>query len=83
MKDILVREIPTINYNDIIGLEKAIQVIKENVILVILYPQLFEGKSKKERGKLFFDPPDVGKKLLLKAAYKEENSEIIWVSCVI
>ena len=81
LKDILVLEIPTVNYNDIIGLEKAIQVIKENVILAILYPQLFKGKPKKERGTLFFGPPGVGKKLLLKAAYNEANSKIIWVSC--
>ncbi len=81
LKDILLMEIPSVNYDDIIGLENAIQSIKENVILPILYPQLFEGKRKKEKGTLFFGPPGAGKKLLLKAAYKEANSKIIWVSC--
>ena len=81
LKDILFMEIPSVNYDDIIGLENAIQGIKENVVFPILYPQLFEGKRKKEKGTLFFGPPGVGKKLLLKAAYKEANSKIIWVSC--
>ena len=63
LKDILVMEIPSVNYDDIIGLENAIQGIKENVILPILYPQLFEGKRKKEKGTLFFGPPSEGKKL--------------------
>ena len=33
LKDILLMEIPSVNYDDIIGLENAIQSIKENVIL--------------------------------------------------
>ena len=35
----------------------------------------------KERGTLFYGPPGVGKKLLIKAAYDEANSKILWVSC--
>ena len=81
LKDILITEIPKVNYTDIIGLENAIQYIKENVTLAILYPQLFSGKRKKERGYLFYGPPGVGKKLLIKAAYNEASSKILWVSC--
>ena len=81
LKDILITEIPKVNYTDIIGLGNAIQYIKENVTLAILYPQLFSGKRKKERGYLFYGPPGVGKKLLIKAAYNEAKSKILWVSC--
>jgi ATP-dependent 26S proteasome regulatory subunit len=35
----------------------------------------------KERGTLFYGPPGVGKKLLIKAEYDEANSKILWVSC--
>ena len=61
LKDILAIKIPSVNYDDIIGLENAIQVIKEKDILVILYPQLFNGKRKIERGTIFFGLPCIGK----------------------
>ena len=81
LKDILVTEIPKIDYNDIIGLQNPINIIRERITLPILYPQLFSGKRKLEKGTLFYGPPGVGKKLLIKAAYNEANGKIIWVSC--
>lgn len=81
LKDILVKDIPKVNYDDILGLENAKQIIREYIVIPILYPQLFSGKRKREKGILFYGPKGVGKKLLIKAAYNEANSKIIWVSC--
>jgi SpoVK/Ycf46/Vps4 family AAA+-type ATPase len=40
LEDILVIEIPKVNYNDIIGLENAIQVIKEKLYISDIISQI-------------------------------------------
>ncbi len=69
----ILTEKPTITWNDIAGMEKAIQGIREAVVLPLAHPELFKGARKPWRGILLFGPPGCGKTLLAKAAANECN----------
>merc|ERR1711874_638159 len=70
----IVRETPNVHWDDIAGLEKAKESLKEAVILPIKFPHMFKGKRKPWRGILLFGPPGTGKSYLAKAVATEANN---------
>lgn len=76
----LITETPNVSWDDVAGLEKAKQALKEAVILPIQYPQLFEGKRQPWKGILLYGPPGTGKSYLAKAAATETKGRFYSVS---
>merc|ERR1719356_197858 len=53
------------------GSEQAINVLKETVLLPLLYPELFASfKLKPAKGVILYGPPGTGKTLLVKSLIK-------------
>lgn len=66
---------PSISYEEIGGLDDAIQKIREMVELPLKYPQLFEKLGiQPPNGVLLYGPPGTGKTLLAKAVASETSS---------
>ncbi|AIY89986.1 CDC48 family AAA ATPase [Geoglobus acetivorans] len=79
MREVLV-EVPNIKWDDIGGLEKAKQELKEAVEWPMKYPELFiTAGIKPPRGILLYGPPGTGKTLLAKAVANESNANFISV----
>ncbi|MBE8539142.1 CDC48 family AAA ATPase [Geoglobus acetivorans] len=79
MREVLV-EVPNIKWNDIGGLEKAKQELREAVEWPMKYPELFiTAGIKPPRGILLYGPPGTGKTLLAKAVANESNANFISV----
>jgi len=77
----IVLERPDVKWDDVAGLEKAKESLKEAIILPIKFPQLFTGNRKPWKGILLFGPPGTGKSYLAKAVATEaNNSKFISVS---
>lgn len=77
----IVVERPDVKWDDVAGLEKAKESLKEAIILPIKFPQLFTGNRKPWKGILLFGPPGTGKSYLAKAVATEaNNSKFISVS---
>jgi vacuolar protein-sorting-associated protein 4 len=57
----IVQEKPNVKWEDVAGLEKAKEALKEAVIFPIRFPQLFQGKRKPWKGILLYGPPGTGK----------------------
>ena len=76
----LITEMPNVSWDDVAGLEKAKQALKEAVILPIQYPQLFEGKRQPWKGILLYGPPGTGKSYLAKAAATETKGRFFSIS---
>ena len=73
-------EIPKVKWEDIGGLEKVKQELKEIVEWPLKYPEFFERlKMKPPKGVLLFGPPGTGKTLLAKAAANESEANFISV----
>ncbi|MHA2502158.1 MAG: proteasome-activating nucleotidase [Candidatus Kariarchaeaceae archaeon] len=69
---------PSIEYEDIGGLETQIQEIREIVELPLLKPELFEQIGiDPPRGVLLYGPPGTGKTLIAKAVAKVTNATFI------
>lgn len=78
----VIEEVPHLTFDDIIGAEDAIQVIKEAIILPLLYPSLFErAQAIPWRGALLYGPPGTGKSLLARTAASEANVAFFNASC--
>jgi transitional endoplasmic reticulum ATPase len=61
-------EIPNVKWEDVGGLEKIKQILKETIEWPLKYPELFEkAKTKPPKGILLYGPPGTGKTLLAKA----------------
>ncbi len=71
---------PNVSWDDVAGLEKAKQALKEAVILPIQYPQLFEGKRQPWKGILLYGTPGIGKSYLAKAAATETKGRLFSIS---
>ncbi len=79
MREVLV-ETPNIGWQDIGGLEKTKQELKEAVEWPIKHPESFERLGiKPPKGILLYGPPGTGKTLLAKAVAKESEANFIQV----
>ena len=76
----LIKESPNIKWEEIAGLEKAKEALKEAVVLPIKFPQLFQEKRKPWKGILLYGPPGTGKSFLAKAAATETGGKFFSVS---
>jgi transitional endoplasmic reticulum ATPase len=79
MREVLV-ETPNINWNDVGGLEKIKQELKEAVEWPMKYPDSFTRLGiHPPKGILLYGPPGTGKTLLAKAVAKESEANFIQV----
>ncbi len=68
VQDLVLEEVPDIDYSDIGGLSGQIEAIRDAVELPYLHPDLFlEHKLKPPKGVLLYGPPGCGKTLIAKA----------------
>ncbi len=71
VEDLVLEEIPDIDYSDIGGLSAQIEQIRDAVELPFLHPDLFrEHGLKPPKGILLYGPPGCGKTLIAKAVAK-------------
>ncbi|MHB8546794.1 MAG: CDC48 family AAA ATPase [Nitrosotalea sp.] len=75
------KSVPRITYDDLGGLKKEVQKIREMVELPMRHPELFEKLGvEPPKGVLLYGPPGTGKTLLAKAVAGETNSHFISIS---
>jgi transitional endoplasmic reticulum ATPase len=73
--------IPRITYDDLGGLKKEVQKIREMVELPMRHPELFEKLGiEAPKGVLLYGPPGTGKTLLAKAVAGETNAHFTAIS---
>jgi transitional endoplasmic reticulum ATPase len=73
--------VPRITYDDLGGLRKEVQKIREMVELPMRHPELFEKLGiEAPKGVLLYGPPGTGKTLLAKAVAGETNSHFTAIS---
>merc|ERR1712188_52514 len=78
VKAMEVDEKPTEDYNDVGGLGKEMNELKEAIVLPIMEPQLFtEIGIKPPKGVLMYGPPGTGKTLLARACAAQTNSTFL------
>jgi len=79
MREVLV-ETPTVGWNDVGGLDKVREELKEAVEWPLKYPEVFKRMGiRPSRGILLYGPPGTGKTLLAKAVAKESEANFIQV----
>ena len=79
MREVLIHK-PNVTWNDVGGLEKAKEKLRELVELPLLRPDLFEKAGiKPSKGILLTGPPGTGKTLLAKAVANESQANFISV----
>ena len=75
------REITNIQYEDIGGLERELQLVREMIELPLRHPEIFEKLGiKPPKGVLFYGPPGTGKTLIAKAVANEVDAHFITLS---
>ena len=75
-----VEERPKVTYDDIGGLEKQIEEVREAIELPLLKPELFEEVGiEPPKGVLLYGPPGTGKTLLARAVANQTNATFIRV----
>jgi len=75
------QSVPRITYDDLGGLKKEVQKIREMIELPMRHPELFEKLGvEAPKGVLMYGPPGAGKTLLAKAVASETNSHFISLS---
>jgi proteasome-associated ATPase len=77
VEELVLEEVPDVSYEDIGGLEKQIEAIRDAVELPFLYAELFaEHQLKPPKGVLLYGPPGCGKTLIAKAVAKSLAEEV-------
>jgi len=71
IKNTIIEDNLNIKFDDISGLNKAKQIIKEAIFIPKLIPEFFMGLREPWKALLFFGPPGTGKTLLAKAISTE------------
>lgn len=83
VEDLVLEEVPDINYEDIGGLGDQINTIKDAVELPFLHPDLFkEYDLKPPKGILLYGPPGCGKTLIAKAVANSLAKKVSEISGV-
>lgn len=68
---VVVREKPKVTWDDVAGLHKAKEALKEAVIMPLRFPEIFTGSRKPWKGILLYGPPGTGKTFIAKACAHE------------
>jgi transitional endoplasmic reticulum ATPase len=77
MREVMV-EAPTIRWDDVGGLDKARDLLREGVELPLKHPEAFRRLGiRPAKGFLLYGPPGTGKTLLAKAAAREAEANFI------
>jgi proteasome-associated ATPase len=77
IEELVLEEIPDISYEDIGGLGRQIEAIRDAVELPFLYAELFqEHQLKPPKGVLLYGPPGCGKTLIAKAVAKSLAEQV-------
>ncbi len=76
----MVTEKPNVKWEDVAGLEKAKEALKEAVILPLKFKHLFNNKRKPWKGILLYGPPGTGKSYIAKACATEVQGTFFSVS---
>ena len=80
-KDVVLRKVPRVTYEDIGGLKNEVQKIREMIELPLKHPELFEKLGiEPPKGVLLHGPPGCGKTLIAKAVANETNAYFISVN---
>ncbi|KAH7647094.1 AAA-family ATPase [Cryptosporidium bovis] len=80
IRSCILQESPNVNWDDIIGLDKAKSSLKEAVIIPVRFPELFKGNLKPWKGILLYGPPGTGKTFLAKACATEMRGTFLSIS---
>jgi len=74
-------EMPTVTYEDIGGLKREIQKVREMIELPLKHPELFDRLGiEPPKGVLLYGPPGTGKTLIAKAVASESNAHFISIN---
>jgi len=77
IEEVILEEIPEVSYDDIGGLRKQIEDIRDAVEMPFLYAELFEEHQlKPPKGVLLYGPPGCGKTLIAKAVAKSLAQQV-------
>ncbi|MBD3186658.1 AAA family ATPase [Candidatus Bathyarchaeota archaeon] len=71
ISDTIITEKPNVSWDDVAGLSRVKQALREAIVLPIIQPKIFRGARKPWTGILLFGPPGCGKTLMAKAAANE------------
>lgn len=76
IKSTIIKDDLKLKWSDICGNNKAVETIKEAVIIPLNHPQLFNNGLKPWRSVLLHGPPGSGKTLLAKVLYSETKHKV-------
>lgn len=79
-KDVIPKSLG-ITWSDCVGLQEAVNIIKESIIFPHTHPQLFCGTLTPFKGLLLYGPPGTGKTLLAKALACQHPLPVFNVTC--
>lgn len=71
---------PATEWDDVLGLHKAKQIMKELVVLPFRFPNLFKGQKNDRKNILLYGPPGCGKTMLMNAVARESRACLMTVN---